>query len=187
MCDNPRYSHPIRPDRLPERAATPFELTPDAAARAAIAEALDLSALRKLRFAGTLAPLGARDWELTADLGATVVQPCVVTFEPVTTRIDETVARRYLADPLPLPEGDEIEMPEDDSVEALPETIDLGAVMIEALSLALPLYPHAEGAAPVEISVTEPGKQALSDDDTKPFAGLAALRDKMGEEDRDPD
>ncbi len=182
MRNNPPFSHPIRPDRLPERAATPFELTPDAKTRATIAGALELTALRKLRFAGTLTPLGARDWELSGDLGATVVQPCVVTFEPVTTRIDERVERRYLADPLPLPEGDEIEMPEDDSVEDLPETIDLGAVMIEALSLALPLYPRAEGAEQVEVSVTEPGKEAMSDEDTKPFAGLAALRDKLGED-----
>ncbi len=183
MRDKPPYSHPIRPDRLPERAATPFELVPGADARAAIAEALDLIAVRKLRFAGTLAPLGARDWELTADLGATVVQPCVVTFEPVTTRIDERVERRYLAEPLPLPEGDEIEMPEDDTVEALPETLDLGAVMIEALSLALPLYPHAEGVDRVEVSVTEPGKDAMTDDETKPFAGLAALREKLSDKD----
>ncbi len=183
MRDNPPFSHPIRTDRLPERTATPFELAPDAEARAAIAEALDLSALRKLRFSGTLKPLGARDWELAGDLGATVVQPCVVTFEPVTTRIDEHVERRYLADPLPLPEGDEIEMPEDDSVEALPEVIDLGAVMIEALSLALPLYPHAEGAERIEISVTEPGRDAMSDEEARPFAGLASLRDQLKDKD----
>jgi len=183
MRDKPPYSHPIRPDRLPERAATAFELTPDAAARAAIAAALDLSALRKLRFAGTLAPLGARDWELTGDLGATVVQPCVVTFDPVTTRIDERVERRYLAEPLAVPEGEEFEMPEDDSVEELPEILDLGAVMIEALALALPLYPHAPGAAPVEITVTEPGKDAMTDDDAKPFADLKALRDKLSGQD----
>ncbi len=186
MRDNPPFSHPIRPDRLPERAATPFALTPDAEARAAIAEALDLTALRKLRFAGTLTPTGARDWKLTGGLGATVVQPCVVTFEPVTTRIDERVERLYLAGPLPLPEGEEIEMPEDDTVEELPDTIDLGAVMIEALSLALPLYPHADGAERVEISVTEPGKAAMSDEAARPFAGLAALRDKMGDG-TDPD
>jgi hypothetical protein len=44
--------------------------------------------VRKLRFIGTLEPEGAQDWRLTADLGATVVQPCVVTLAPVTTRLE---------------------------------------------------------------------------------------------------
>ena len=74
-------------------------------------------------------------------------------------------------------------MPEDDSVEALPEVIDLGAVMIEALSLALPLYPHAEGAERIEISVTEPGRDAMSDEEARPFAGLASLRDQLKDKD----
>ncbi len=80
-----------------------------------------------------------RDWRLEAKLGATVVQPCVVTAEPVTTRIDDPVTRRYLAQ-MPEPQGDEVEMPEDDSAEPLPDVLDLSAVMAEALALALPLY-----------------------------------------------
>ena len=36
-------------------------------------------------------------------------------------------------------------MPEDDTIEKLGREIDLAAVMIEALSLALPLYPRADG------------------------------------------
>ena len=67
-------------------------------------------------------------------LGATVTQACVVTLAPVITRIEETVTRRYLAD-MPEPEGEEVEMPEDDSAEPLPVIIDPGAVMIEALAL----------------------------------------------------
>jgi hypothetical protein len=53
-------------------------------------------------------------------LGATVVQPCVATLAPVTTRIETGVTRRYLAD-WQEPEGEEAEMPEDDTTEALPD------------------------------------------------------------------
>ena len=35
---------------------------------------------------------------LEADLGATVVQSCVVTLDPVTTRVEETALRRYTPD-----------------------------------------------------------------------------------------
>ncbi len=150
-------------------------LQPDATARAEIAAALGIVAVKKLRFTGRLAPLAQRDWELIADLGATVVQDCVVTLEPVTTRIDEQVRRTYLAE-MPEPEGLEIEVPDDDSAEPLPQTLDLAAVMAEALALALPPFPRAPGAELRDAVYTEPGKAAMRDDDARPFAGLADLR-----------
>jgi len=179
MTDAPAFQHLIRITDL--RGDRPFEvsLTPDSAARTAIAAELGLPALRKLRLQGQLSPLGKSDWRLTAELGATVVQDCVVTLAPVTTRIDEPVTRTYLAD-LPEPgEDEEIEIPEDDSVEPLPQSIDLGAVMIEALTLALPPYPHAEGARPLNQNFAQPGVTPLSDEQAKPFAGLAGLKQKL--------
>lgn len=171
-------THAFRVAELPQNAATAFDFSPDAEARARIAAELDLSALRKLRFTGKITAQGRRDWLLEGQLGATVVQPCVVTLEPVTTRIDTAVRRLYVAESA-LPEGIEIEMPEDDNAEPLGPEIDAAAVMIEALELALPLYPRAEGAALGEAVFTEPGKQAMRDEDTRPFAGLASLRDAL--------
>jgi uncharacterized metal-binding protein YceD (DUF177 family) len=170
----------VRPIRLSElgHRTVPFDLVPDADRLAALTEELDLLALKKVRFAGTLRPDGPRDWRLDATLGATVVQPCRVTLKPVTTRIDEPVTRRYLAR-WEEPAKDEIEMPEDDSAEPLPETLVLGEVLAEALALALPPFPRAEDADEVSLSVTEPGKTAMTDDGAKPFAGLAHLRDKL--------
>ncbi len=156
---------------------------PDADTRAGIAADLGIPALRKLRLDGQLTPLGRRDWALQATLGATAVQDCVVTLQPVTTRIDEPVRRTYLAEMPELPEGDEIEMPEDDSAEPLPDTLDLRALATEALALALPPYPRADGLDPLEAQFTEPGAQPMRDDDAKPFAGLAALRDKFSGDD----
>ena len=157
-----------------------FDLAPDAVARAALAQDLGISAIRKLGFRGSVAPDGDDDLVLEAHLGATVVQPCVLTLDPVTTRIDETVTRRYLAHMPDLPEGDEIEMPEDDTAEPLPRTIDLLNVMAEALALALPAFPRADGVEPIDVSVTEPGKTPMTDDEAKPFAGLKSLRDRLG-------
>lgn len=184
MTDLPQQT--LRLADLATRRATPFVLTPDAAACKAIAAALDLTALRKLRFEGQIAPLDSADWELTATLGATVVQPCVVTLDPVTTRIEDTVLRRYRADYV-TPNEAEAEMPEDDTDEPLPTTLDIAAVMIEALSLALPAFPRSAGADMGQISVTEPGQTPMTDDDAKPFAGLGALRDALAnKDDQDP-
>ena len=180
MSDPAPSDATLRFSNLNQQSGHDVLLEPDAADRAAIAEELGIVAVRKLRFAGLVRPEGSRDWRLEAVLGATVVQTCVVTLDPVTTRIDEPVLRRYLTQ-VPDPEPGEVEMPEDDSVEPLPATLDLRAVMIEALSLALPPYPRADGVEPVDLAVTEPGKTPLTDDDVKPFAGLSALRDKLGD------
>jgi uncharacterized metal-binding protein YceD (DUF177 family) len=160
------------------RSALPFDLRPDAEDRAALAAALGIDAVRKLRFSGTLVPEGARDWRLEADLGATVVQPCVVTLAPVTTRIETGVARRYLAD-WREPEAEDAEMPEDDTTEALPDRIDLSAVVAEALALALPDYPRAPEAELETGQFAAPGVKPMTDEDAKPLAGLAALRARM--------
>lgn len=165
----------IRAARLPDGTATPFRIVPDAAETASIAEALDLVALRKVRLEGVFEPLGRGDWRLSARLGATAVQRCVVTLEPVTTRIDQDIARTYLADGIAEPEG-ESEMPEDDTVEALPDEIDLLAVLTEGLALALPDYPRAEGVELDETTFTAPGVAPLTDDDVKPFAALKVLK-----------
>ncbi|MEM6386887.1 MAG: DUF177 domain-containing protein [Pseudomonadota bacterium] len=155
-----------------------FHLAPDEGLRAEIAARLALIGLRKLSFSGSVAPSGAKDLTLNATLGATVVQPCVVTGDPVTTRIDAPIYRAYLAE-MEFPTAEEAEMPEDDTAEPLPSAIDLEAVMEEALALALPDWPRAEGVAPVDITVTKPGVAPMTDEDAKPFAGLKALRDKM--------
>lgn len=173
----------IRLGDLPTTRATPVRIEPDPAELAAMAADLGLSALRKVRLEGELRPRGRRDWDLHAHLGATVVQPCVVTLAPVTTRIEEEVERRFRAELPEPPPGAEIEMPEDDTLEPLPETLDLSRVLAEALALAVPEYPRAEGASLGEAVYTEPGHAPLTDEAAKPFAGLAQLRDKLKPED----
>lgn len=158
----------LRVAHLDGSAPTPFDLRPDTAQRAALAAWLEIPAIRALRLTGSIRPVGERDWLLEAALSATVVQPCVITLAPVATTLSEPVARRYTPD-LTTPEGDEIEMPEDDTIEPLGAWIDLNSVLIEALELALPLYPRAEGAG-LPPAAPEPQPETR-----KPFAGLAGL------------
>lgn len=163
------------PDRAAPRA---FDVVPEAEARAALAAAFAILGVKKLRFAGQILPEGARDWRLEATLGATVVQPCSVTLVPVTTRIDVGVTRRYLAD-VPPPEAGETEMPEDDSVEPLTGALDVAAVMAEALALELPDFPRAPGVELGPAVFAKPGVVPMTDEAAKPFAGLAALKDRL--------
>ena len=171
----------LRVSDLPQNASTAFEIVPDRSELATMAHALGLDGLRKVRFAGAVAAQGKADWTLRAKLGATVVQPCGVTLAPVTTRIDVDVSRLFLRDHEE-PDAPELEMPEDETVEALGAWIDPEAVMIEARSLERPQFPRAADAELGEVVITEPGGQALRDADLKPFAGLAALRAQLDED-----
>ena len=143
-----------------------------------IARDLALDGLKKLSFKGSVKTMGKSDWQLDGTLGATVVQPCVVTLDPVSTRIDVPVSRLYVHD-FEEPNTTEEEMPEDDSQEPLTATIDPWTVMIEALTLHIPLYPRSTDAELGTLTVTEPGKTPMTDEDAKPFAGLAALKDSL--------
>ncbi len=168
----------LRVADLPQNTPTPFDLRPGTQSLAAIKDELGLLGLRKLSFKGDVRAQGKRDWVVSGKLGATVVQPCVVSLDPVTTRIDLPVTRVFLAD-WSDPDEEEFEIPEGDETEPLGAEIDPQAIMIEALSLALPQYPRKDGAELGQADYTEPGKQAMTDKDVKPFAGLAGLRDAM--------
>ncbi|WP_299424639.1 DUF177 domain-containing protein [uncultured Shimia sp.] len=166
---------------LRQNRPTGFDLRPNAKELGALADALGLTTLRKVVFTGEIRAYGKNDWELVGALGATVVQPCVVTLEPVTTRIDEKIERRFLAQMPELPDDDEeIEMPEDENSEPLETHIDVEAILHEALALNIPQFPRADGAELQEAVFTEAGKKAMTDEDVRPFAGLAALRDQLG-------
>ena len=150
------------------------DVSPDAAARAALVAEFGLLDLPMLRLTGTLSAQGSRDWLFEGRLEAEVVQPCVVTLAPVATRIDESLRRRWSPD-LVAPEGEEVEMG-DDEVEPLGAVIDLGALLTEALALALPAWPRAEGA---ELA---PPPEDAGEDRRKPFADLSALLARKGRE-----
>ncbi len=170
-------TQPYRTALVSGRKALRFSFAPDEVSRRQIAAALDLIDLPEFSFKGELTPLGRADVMLRADLTALVIQPCSVTLAPVRSRLADVTERRYAYD-YAQPDADELEIPEDD-VEALPEIIDIAAVAIEALALALPLYPRARGAEFAEAAFAAPGVAPLQSADLKPFAGLAALADKL--------
>ena len=170
----------LRAGDLRRRGPTPFEVVLDAPTRAALARDLGIVSVRSARLQGRVEPSGREDWRLEARLGATVVQACVVTLDPVTTRIEEAVERLYVAHPEE-PEEAEVEMA-DESLEPLGAAIDLGALLAEALALALPAYPRAPGAELGEARYAEDGVTPMRDEDARPFAGLAALRGRMDDE-----
>lgn len=171
---------------LSHRKPTRFHWRPDAATRKALARDLDLIAVESLSLQGEITPEGRADFRMEAMLEARVTQACVITLAPVPGVIREPVLRRFLSE-WKDPEGEEAEMPEDDSAEPMPEVIDLAVIGEEALSLALPPYPRAAGAELGESLHSESGTTPLRDEDLRPFAGLASLMKKSDKPDSEPD
>lgn len=169
----------LRVDDLPGDAPVRFRVAPPRERLEAIRAELGLLGLRKLRFEGDLRAAGDGDWRLAAKLGATVTQACVVTLAPVTTRIDETVARRLLRGWSPAADPDaQDETALDDTTDPLGEQIDLEEMAREALALALPDYPRAEGAA-LDAGLAS-GDEDGDGERPRPFAALAGLKARLG-------
>lgn len=187
---NPDFARVVEIAQLRGVASFAFDLSPTPEEAAALARLLGAQGVRKLRFHGRLVPADRADWRLEAELGVTVTQTCVVTLEPVVTRVDTPVRRLFTPDFAPdfagALAGDpgEIELdPEaDDEIEPLGPRIDLGLVATEALALALPAYPRREGAELGPLAESAPaGAAPLDAGAARPFSALAALRAKLGE------
>ena len=180
--DNPEFARVIALRQLRDHDAFDFRISPTPAEAEALARLLDAQAVRKLAFAGRLTPVEQGGWQLDATLGATVVQTCVVTLDPVTTRIDQPVRRTWLPESAPRAAEIVVDPDEEDEIEPLGDRIDLGLVAIEALALALPAYPRKPGASFGPAALADAGITPVDESELKPFAALAALRGKMGDE-----
>ncbi|MET0435957.1 MAG: DUF177 domain-containing protein [Devosia sp.] len=172
----PLFDAIVRIDKLPT-AGRSVSVDADEPTRARIAEELKLIAVERFVAELTVAPLrgGLR---AQGRLKARIVQASVVSFEPVSQNIDEAVDRVFLpvgqTAHAPAP-GTEIfiDLEDDDFPDHIdgPE-VDLSALLIETLALAIDPYPRREGEdlSTLGIDATE--------DDSGPFAALRQLKDK---------
>ncbi len=167
---------------LKHSGGTDFDIRFSPADQADAARTLKIPGVAKMRFQGRIAPLGKTDWELKGTVGATVTQECVLTLAPVKTRIDEEIVRIFRSDTPAYEDGSVVELNMDEYEEPLGTEIDLFAIALEAVALALPPYPKAEGAELEKTGFAGEGVAPMTDEDTKPFASLAALKDKLREE-----
>ena len=167
----------IRLDSMPTTGRD-VALTVDNDERAHIAEELEVTSIDRLqvklhavRFRGGI--------RVTGRLEAIVVQPSVISFEPVTQEIGEPVDRIFLpggekqyAGPADAEifvdlEGDELP----DHFEG--NEADLTDLIVETLSLAVDPYPRALGE-----SLGELGSDGL-EDEVNPFASLKKLKQDL--------
>ncbi len=155
----------VRLDRVPARGVA-IDVTASEAERAALARRFDLLALPALKAEVTVRPGLGGVWSVTGRLRAEVVQACVVTLDPVAQSIDEAIDLRFAADAKAT--ADDPEAPE--PLEG--DTIDVGAIVADHLSLALDPFPRAPGAT------YEPAPEP-ADAKPNPFAALEQLKGRL--------
>ena len=170
----PLFDAVVRIDKLPTGGRS-VSVNADESTRAAIAEAMNVSAVE--RFEGELRVVPLRGGlRAQGHLNARIVQPSVVSFEPVTQDISEPIDRVFLpasaVDDAPRP-GSEVyvDLEDDDFPDQIdgPE-VDLSALFLETLGLAIDPYPRLEGEDINSIGVDlNPGAGGA-------FAALARLK-----------
>jgi len=181
--DTPEFSRIIKVSKLANTASLPFSEHPSEEEAKDMAKLFDVISVKKMRFEGEISPFGADGWLLEGKLGATVTQNCIITLATVRTRIDIDVRRNFV--PMAEHDGSEIihDISDDDETEPLGKEVDLGLIAMEALALVIPEYPRVEGAELGEADFTPPGTEPIAEEKAKPFAGLAALKEKLSNTD----
>jgi uncharacterized metal-binding protein YceD (DUF177 family) len=153
------------------RTATPEEL-------AALAADLGIERIDSLEARYRIVSLAGGRYRLAGRLIARVVQACVVTLDPVESKLDEPLAVEFR----PSVELARAEDPTDSEQSALEaeeyEPIEhgrlaVGRIVVETLTAALPQYPRTPDAAldHTEAAPAEPGP-------TSPFAALKGWKGK---------
>ena len=109
---------------------------------------------------------------------AALAQACVATGEPLAAYVDEAFELHFQPEPVRVPD-DEIELAgeELDVIFHDGSAIELGEALADILAVSLEPYPRGPNA---EVALQQAG--VLSEEQAGPFAALAALKGKLGEE-----
>ncbi|MHA1127515.1 MAG: YceD family protein, partial [Alphaproteobacteria bacterium] len=179
----PEFSRVFKDSSLNSTVDFEFAEVPSDNETNEMAALFDVVSIRKMRFTGAISPFEDDGWLLEGKLGVTVSQNCVVTLDRVRTRLDLEIRRIFT--PMAEPEDNDITLDasHNDELEPLGREIDLGLVAMEALALAIPEYPRVEGAELPESNFSPPDTADIEEEAPKPFAGLAALKEKLSNPD----
>jgi uncharacterized metal-binding protein YceD (DUF177 family) len=166
------WSVPFAAADIPETGAR-IELEAEETVRQALAAFAGLTALPRLQARFEITKHGAGGMRVFGHVQAVVVQECVVTLEPVESKVEEIVELYFVpeAEKIVCLGGaeDSITVGSDDPPEILQDgKVDLGEIAVEFLLLGIDPYPRKAGA------VFQPSQSG--DARPNPFAALAALK-----------
>ncbi|MGB9366091.1 MAG: DUF177 domain-containing protein [Xanthobacteraceae bacterium] len=173
MTDMERpWSAMIRLDEVGETGRH-VELEASEPVRIALAKPAGVDAVERLVARFDLTRRGRDRLHVNGEVCGTVRQTCVVTLEPVTNDINETIEVTFTPSREPVRESAEIDIdgasPGDEVEPLIGNAVDLGLIATEFFLLGIDPYPRKPGVA-------FDAPKAAVDPANHPFAGLAALR-----------
>lgn len=154
-------------------AGVEIALVPNEAERAQIASWAEVSAVPRFEAKIMLKRLSPTRFSYVADLRAEVVQPCSVTLEPVTQKIEEKFTRELHLTHATRHRPELVELAPGAGDDEAPEEIespryDVAGPVLEEFSLAIDPYPRAPGVA---------YRPPPDEKPESPFAVLARLKE----------
>ena len=173
------FSRPLRIAEIPADGLS-IELDATADECAAVARRLGLLSLDRLHGALTVRPVARGGLSLTGTLQANLVQSCVVTLEALPIEVSRPLNLRFLErDAFQQHESMQEDPLDGPDMEPLPgETLDLGDLLVEELSLSLDPYPRRADTDFADLNL---GPDGLADGtEGKPASPFAVLEGFAG-------
>jgi uncharacterized metal-binding protein YceD (DUF177 family) len=164
-----RFAHQLRLNEIGD--GTRLTLVADEQERKAVARRLALPSIERLEAHVTLSRTG-EVVRAEGRLLAALDQSCVVTRDPVSTRIDEPFLIQFIPEPSAAPD-EEVELGEADCDTVFHDgsVIDLGTAIADTLALSIDPYPRSAAA---DAALKEAG--VVTQEQASPFAVLAGLK-----------
>ena len=171
------FRRPMAVAELRGDADTPFRISAGPDERADLARYFSVDRIDRLTLAGFIGPAEGGGWRVRGRLVAVLVQTCVVSLTPLGSRHDAEIERRYLpADQLVSEPEVEVSHDEQDAPDPFTGSIDPAQFAVESLALMIDPYPRTGSAELERRNFAAPGITPMSDEASRPFAGLAALK-----------
>ncbi|MCJ8519261.1 uncharacterized metal-binding protein YceD (DUF177 family) [Pseudorhizobium tarimense] len=181
-AEKPPFSYPVKVGNISANAVT-VHVEADPTELKGLAELWKVLAVHSLKSEMQLSRWKKDGVRIKGRVEAEIEQACVVTLEPVTSKIDETFEQVFVPEGSKLARivlSDTAEMVLDPEGPDAPETfegdtIDAGEVVAEAVALAIDPYPRKEGIGLEDHLESDPSQEAAR---PSPFAALKDWKKK---------
>jgi len=171
-------------DRMGASGSTTLEIAANDSERAALAKRFGFLGLPAFTARVTVDCRAGGRVLVEGLLRGKIVQACILTLDPVTQELDESfriVFKQDLAEERDPESGEALVSADVDAPEPLSGSLlDVGEIVAEQLSLAADPYPRRPGVKLEDVLPRVRGDRdsAREEQRRRPFAGLAALKDK---------
>ena len=143
----------------------------------AVAKSLGVSSCDKLSCSYVIRPILGDRFEVTGSITATVVQPCIVTLDPVAQKLRDDLAVEFWHDVKIDSLAEEFDEPEREDPEPIVDgTLEIGRVVYELIAANLDPYPRADGA-----ELERDSSEADAAGANHPFAALSELKQDISD------